>query len=81
MKSLGDKEGINKEIEKLEKQRITIQQKLTDNKEILDKYQAAETELAKLKGQNQLQQTELETLRKLQKADFWCKIPCYLYWD
>lgn len=75
VKSLGDKEGINKEIEKLEKQRITIQQKLTDNKEILDKYQAAETELAKLKGQNQLQQTELETLRKLQKADFLVQNP------
>ena len=75
VKSLGDKEGINKEIQKLEKQRITIQQKLTDNKEILDKYQAAETELAKLKGQNQLQQTELETLRKLQKADFLVQNP------
>lgn len=75
VKSLGDKEGINKEIEKLEKQRITIQQKLTDNKEIFDKYQAAETELAKLKGQNQLQQTELETLRKLQKADFLVQNP------
>lgn len=36
VKSLGDKEGINKEIEKLEKQRITIQQKLTDKKDILD---------------------------------------------
>jgi len=70
VKSLGDKEGINKEIEKLEKQRITIQQKLTDKKDILDKYQTAETKLAKLKGQNQLQHTELETLRKLQKADF-----------
>ena len=70
VKSLGDKEGINKEIEKLDKQRINTQQKLTDKKDILDKYQAAETELTKLKGQYQIQQTELETLRKFQNADF-----------
>lgn len=42
VKTLGDIEGICREIEKLEKERNAIQQKLTDKKEIIEKYQTKE---------------------------------------
>lgn len=75
LKSLGDKEGINREIDKLEKQLAAIQQKLTDKKEVLEAYQAIEKELSGLQRQNQTQQAEIKTLHKLQEADFLVQNP------
>lgn len=75
LKSLGDKEGINREIDKLEKQLVTIQQKQTDKKEVIEAYQVIEKELTELQRQNQTQQVEIKALRKLQEANFLVQNP------
>lgn len=69
VKSLGDKEGINREIDKLDKQRIAIQQKLTGKQEILNSYQTIEKDLALLRHQSQIQLAELEAFRRLNELD------------
>lgn len=48
VKTLGDHEGIKREIEKLSKERDYIQLKLIDKKESLEKYLAIEKELTQL---------------------------------
>lgn len=70
IKTLGDKEGINREIDKLTKERDAIQQKLTDKKELLGKYQAIEKELAQLRNDAIVQKQELGQLNLLVTTDF-----------
>ena len=48
VKTLGDKEGIKREIEKLSKERDSIQRRLTDKKELLEKYQIVGKEISDL---------------------------------
>ena len=70
IKTLGDKDSIVRELEKLEKERTSIQLKLTDKKETLDKFQAKEKELNNLKTNKLKLESELETLGKLIDSDF-----------
>ena len=70
IKTLGDKDSIVRELEKLEKERTSIQLKLTDKKETLDKFQAIEKELNNLKTNKLKLESELETLGKLIDSDF-----------
>lgn len=80
LKSLGDKEGINREIDKLEKQLIAIQQKQTDKKKVLETYQKIERELNELQRQKQIQQAEVMALHKLQETDFLVQNPTMSFW-
>ena len=70
IKTLGDKDSIVRELEKLEKERTSIQLKLTDKKETLDKFQAIEKEFNNLKTNKLKLESELETLGKLIDSDF-----------
>lgn len=70
VKTLGDKEGICREIEKLEKERNAIQQKLTDKKEIIENYQVKEKELGQLLTNKTKLDKEKEQLDILSKSDF-----------
>lgn len=70
IKTLGDKDSIVRELEKLEKERTSIQLKLTDKKETLDKFQAIEKELNDLKTNKLKLESELEIMGKLIDSDF-----------
>lgn len=70
IKQLGDREGINREILKLGAERNNIQNKLTNKKELLDKYQAIEKEIAQLRLQETKFSQDLEILNKLSKYAF-----------
>lgn len=70
VKTLGDIDGICREIEKLEKERNAIQQKLTDKKEIIEKYQTKEKELSQLFANKTKLDKEKEQLDILSKSDF-----------
>lgn len=70
VRTLGDKEGIYREIGKLEKERNSIQQKLTDKKEIVENYQTKEKELAQLLTNKTKLDKEKEQLDILSKTDF-----------
>lgn len=70
VKTLGDIDGICREIEKLEKERNAIQQKLTDKKEIIEKYQTKEKELSQLFANKTRLDKEKEQLDILSKSDF-----------
>lgn len=67
---MGDNEGIKREIGKLVKERDEIQKKLTDKKEILDKYQAIENELNKLRIKENVLIQELKQLKLLETTNF-----------
>lgn len=70
VKTLGDKEGIKREIEKLSKERDSIQCRLTDKKELLEKYQVVGKELADLRTKETLMRHDFEQLNLLATSDF-----------
>lgn len=70
VKTLGDKEGIKREIEKLSKERDSIQCRLTDKKELLEKYQVVGKELADLRTKEALMRHDLELLNLLGTSEF-----------
>lgn len=70
VKTLGDNEGIKKEIGKLAKERDEIQQKLTDKKGILDSYQAIEKELIQFTDQESVLKQEQSQLKILETSNF-----------
>lgn len=65
VKTLGDHEGIKREIEKLSKERDSIQLKLTDKKESLEKYLAIEKELTQLHAKATVLKRDKELLAAL----------------
>lgn len=67
---MGDKEGIKREIEKLSKERDSIQCRLTDKKELLEKYQVVGKELADLRTKEALMRHDLELLNLLGTSEF-----------
>lgn len=71
VKQLGDREGISREIAKLESERNNIQLKLTDKKDLIDKYQSIEKEISQLKIEEVKANKELEYLNKLSKSEFY----------
>lgn len=70
VKSLGDNEGVKREIGKLVKERDEIQKKLTDKKEILDKFQAIEYELHQLRIKENVLIQEWNQLKLLETSNF-----------
>lgn len=70
IKDIGDVEGIKREVQKLQNVRNEIQSKLTDNKEILDAFEKTETELIKLKGQEQRYMKDIESLNLISQQLF-----------
>lgn len=70
VKTLGDKEGIKREIEKLSKERDSIQCRLTDKKELLEKYQVVSKELADLRTKETLMRHDFEQLNLLATSEF-----------
>ena len=70
VKSLGDLDGVTKEIDKLEKERLAIQQKLTNKKDVLDKYLNIEREITQLQSQLQVLKQDIEALSGLQNLEF-----------
>lgn len=70
VKTLGDKEGIKREIEKLSKERDSIQCRLTDKKELLEKYQVVGKELADLRTKETLKRHDFEQLNLLATSEF-----------
>ena len=70
VKTLGDKEGIKREIEKLSKERDSIQCRLTDKKELLEKYQVVGKELADLRTKETLMRHDFEQLNLLATSEF-----------
>lgn len=70
IKTLGDKDGIIRELDKLEKERLSIQQKLTDKKDLIDKFQIKEKDLNTLRSNKLRLENELSTLEKLSIFDF-----------
>lgn len=69
-KTLGDKEGIKREIEKLSKERDSIQGKLTNKKVLLEKYQIVSKELAELRTKETVIQQDLKLLNLLSSSEF-----------
>lgn len=69
VKTLGDKEGIKREIEKFAKERDTIQRNLTDKKELLEKFQIAAKELADLRTKEVVMRQDLEILNLLSSSN------------
>lgn len=70
VKTLGDKEGIKREIEKFAKERDTIQRNLTDKKELLERFQIAAKELADLRTKEVVMRQDLEILNLLSSSNF-----------
>lgn len=70
VKTLGDKEGIKREIEKLSKERDSIQRRLTDKKELLEKYQIVGKEISDLCTKETVMRHDLELLNLLGTSDF-----------
>lgn len=69
VKTLGDKEGIKREIEKFAKERDTIQRNLTDKKEFLERFQIAAKELADLRTKEVVMRQDLEILNLLSSSN------------
>lgn len=69
VKTLGDKEGIKREIEKFAKERDTIQRNLTDKKELLERFQIAAKELADLRTKEVVMRQDLEILNLLSSSN------------
>lgn len=69
VKTLGDKEGIKREIEKFVKERDTIQRNLTDKKELLERFQIAAKELADLRTKEVVMRQDLEILNLLSSSN------------
>lgn len=70
VKTLGDKEGIKREIEKLSKERDSIQRRLTDKKELLEKYQIVGKEISDLRTKETVMRHDLELLNLLGTSEF-----------
>lgn len=70
IKTLGDRDGIIRELDKLEKEILAIQQKLTDKKELIDNFQIQEKRLNSLRSHKVRVMNELSTLDKLMVFDF-----------
>lgn len=70
VKTLGDKEGIKREIEKLSKERDSIQCRLTDKKELLEKYQVVGKEISDLRTKETVMRHDLELLNLLGTSEF-----------
>ena len=70
VKTLGDLKGIKREIEKLSKERDSIQCRLTDKKELLEKYQVVGKELADLRTKETLKRHDFEQLNLLATSEF-----------
>lgn len=70
VKTLGDLKGIKREIEKLSKERDSIQCRLTDKKELLEKYQVVGKELADLCTKETLKRHDFEQLNLLATSEF-----------
>lgn len=70
IKTLGDKDGIIRELDKLEKEILAIQQKLTDKKELIENFQIQEKRLNSLGSQKLRVMNELSTLENLSVFDF-----------
>lgn len=70
VKTLGDKKGISREIEKLNAERDSIQRNLTDKKDLLEKFQIIDKELADLRTKETMMRQELELLKRLVASDF-----------
>lgn len=70
VKTLGDKEGIKREIEKLSKERDSIQRRLTDKKELLEKYQTVGKEISDLRTKETVMRHDLELLNLLGTSEF-----------
>ena len=70
IKTLGDKDGIIRELDKLEKEILSIQQKLTDKKELIDNFQTKEKNLNSLTGNKLRVMNELSTLENYSVFDF-----------
>lgn len=70
VKTLGDKEGIKREIEKLSKERDSIQRRLTDKKELLEKYQIVGKEISDLCTKETVMRHDLELLNLLGTSEF-----------
>lgn len=70
VKTLGDLKGIKREIEKLSKERDSIQCRLTDKKELLEKYQVVGKELADLRTKETLMRHDFEQLNLLATSEF-----------
>lgn len=69
VKTLGDKEGIKREIEKFAKERDTIQRNLSDKKELLERFQIAAKELADLRTKEVIMRQDLEILNLLSSSN------------
>lgn len=69
VKTLGDKEGIKREIEKFAKERDTIQRNLTDKKELLERFQIVAKELADLRTKEVVMRQDLEILNLLSSSN------------
>lgn len=67
---MGDLKGIKREIEKLSKERDSIQCRLTDKKELLEKYQVVGKELADLCTKETLKRHDFEQLNLLATSEF-----------
>lgn len=70
VKTLGDLKGIKREIEKLSKERDSIQCRLTDKKGLLEKYQVVGKELADLRTKETLKRHDFEQLNLLATSEF-----------
>lgn len=70
VKTLGDKEGIKREIEKLSKERDSIQRRLTDKNELLEKYQIVGKEISDLRTKETVMRHDLELLNLLGTSEF-----------
>lgn len=70
IKTLGDVEGIKREISKLQNTRNEIQSKLVDKKDIIDAYEKTEIELTKLKNQELRYKKDIENLLLLSSQSF-----------
>ena len=79
VKTLGDKEGIKREIEKLSKERDSIQRRLTDKKELLEKYQIVGKELSDLRTKETVMRHDLELLNLLGTSEFLAVNPAVSY--
>lgn len=70
IKTLGDKDGIMRELDKLVNESLAIQRKLTDKKDLIEKFQTKEKELNSLRSQKQKLMNDLLTLEKFSVFDF-----------
>lgn len=79
LKTLGDKDGIEHEIEKLSRERDVVQLQLTDNKVILENYLAIEKKLLQLRDRAAVLKQEEELLKILDNSHFFQISPAISY--